>query len=63
MGLCGSLDDFSVSIFKIHHAPCILAEQLVRRGLLDASTAVQDDNLKDVKADQEHPSMDHVKSK
>ena len=42
-----------------------LSEQntkLVLVGMLDAATAVVDDRVRDVAADQEHPAMAHAKS-
>ena len=39
----------------------ILADQLVRDGMHDAATAVEDEQSSDVAADQEHQAVDHVK--
>ena len=50
------------SLSNIHHAPGILADQLVRRVMLDAATVVDDDHLRDEAAYQEYLAVDHIKS-
>ena len=60
LGLGYSLRDFSFNIsnYSSHHALGTLADQLVRKGLLDAATAGGDDCQRDGEADQQHPAVD-----
>ena len=53
------LDDF-FSFSYIHHATCILSDQLVRRVILEAATAVEDDHMRDVAADQDCSGVDYI---
>ena len=60
LGLGYSLRDvyFDISNYSSHHALGTLADQLVRKGLLDAATAGGDDCQRDGEADQQHPAVD-----
>ena len=52
-GLSDSLDYLYFTCYNIHHAPGILADQLVQVGMLGAATAVKHDQVRYVAADQE----------
>ena len=60
MGLGYSLRDFSFNKenYLTHHAAGTLADQLVRRGLLDAATAGEEDQRTQGEADQQTKSVD-----
>ena len=60
LGLGYSLRDFSFNIsnYSSHHALGTLADQLVRRGMLDAATAGGEDHRKDGETDQQHQAVE-----
>jgi hypothetical protein len=54
---------FTISNYSTHHALGTLADQLVQKGmLLDAGTAVEDDDdrLRNEAADKKHPAFDQL---
>ena len=60
LGLGYSLRDFSFndSNYLSHHALGTLADQLVRRGMLDAATAGGEVHRKDGETDQQHQAVE-----
>ena len=60
LGLGYSLRDFSFNLsnYSSHHALGTLADQLVRKGMLDAATAGGEDHRKDGETDQQHQAVD-----
>ena len=58
LGLSDSLGDFSFTLsnYSSHHALGTLADQLVRKGMLEAAKAGEEDHRKDGEADpQQQP--------
>jgi hypothetical protein len=60
LGLGYSLRDFSFSLsnYSSHHALGTLADQLVRKGMLDAATAGGEVHRKDRETDQQHQAVE-----
>ena len=60
LGLGYSLRDFSFNLsnYSSHHALGTLADQLVRKGMLDAATAGGEDRREDGDTDQQHQAVD-----
>ena len=61
LGLSDSLREFSFNSFNTyssHHALGTLADQLVRKGMLDAATEGGEDHWKDEETDQQHQAVE-----